>query len=156
MHFNDGWVPYEERGAWLLEADIGVSAHHDHLETRFAFRTRIVDYLWAGLPVVATRGDALGDWVANGGLGRAVAPGDAEAFAAACAELLADAASEYAPVRRAAEAALGPRRGAARWISAARCQAAAESAQARGGPRRDCRPVSGDRARDPPTTDPRT
>ena len=34
--FNDGWVPYEERGAWLLQADCAVSTHRDHLETRFA------------------------------------------------------------------------------------------------------------------------
>lgn len=93
VHFHDGWVPYDQRGAWLLEADIGVSAHRAHLESRFAFRTRIVDYLWAGLPVVATGGDALGDLVGDRQLGRAVAPGDPAAFAAACAELLDDGAA---------------------------------------------------------------
>ena len=55
VFFNDGWVPYAERGAWLAEADIGVSAHFDDIETRFAFRTRLLDYLWAGLPIVTTR-----------------------------------------------------------------------------------------------------
>ena len=50
--FNDRWVPYGERGDWLVEADIGVSAHFADLETRFAFRTRLLDYLWAGLPIV--------------------------------------------------------------------------------------------------------
>ena len=89
MHFNAGWVPYAERGAWLAEADVGVSAHLDHLEARFAFRTRILDYLWAGLPVVVTRGDALGELVERERLGRAVAePGDVDGFAAACARLL--------------------------------------------------------------------
>ena len=76
VHFNHDWVPYEQRGAWLLEADLGVSAHPAHLETRFAYRTRIADYLWAGLPVVTSAGDVLGDHVATRGLGRAVAPGD--------------------------------------------------------------------------------
>ena len=57
VHFNPDWVPYEERGAWLLEADLGVCAHPAHLETRFAYRTRIADYLWAGLPVVTSAGD---------------------------------------------------------------------------------------------------
>ena len=56
VHFNHDWVPYEQRGAWLLEADLGVSAHPAHLETRFAYRTRIADYLWAGLPVVTSAG----------------------------------------------------------------------------------------------------
>jgi hypothetical protein len=40
VHFNRGWVPYEERQSYLLEADLGISAHHDHLETRYSFRTR--------------------------------------------------------------------------------------------------------------------
>jgi glycosyltransferase involved in cell wall biosynthesis len=83
VHFNHEWVPYEERGAWLLEADLGVSAHPAHLETRFAYRTRIADYLWAGLPVVTTAGDVLGDEVEARGLGRAVPAGDDEATRAA-------------------------------------------------------------------------
>jgi glycosyltransferase involved in cell wall biosynthesis len=90
VHVNTGWVPYEERGAWLADADVGVSAHRDHLEARYAHRTRILDYLWAGLPVATTSGDALGDLVEHEGLGRTVAPGDAEAFAAACAALLGE------------------------------------------------------------------
>jgi glycosyltransferase involved in cell wall biosynthesis len=88
VHFNDGWVPYEERGRWLAEADLGVSAHLDSLEARFSFRTRILDYLWARLPVVTTGGDALGDLVQRERVGRAVPPGDPDAFAAACRELL--------------------------------------------------------------------
>ncbi len=103
VHFNHEWVPYEQRGAWLLEADLGVSAHPSHLETRFAFRTRIVDYLWAGLPVVATEGDVLGDMVHSKRLGRAVPSGDADAFAHACAELLAGSDNEQANVRKAAQ-----------------------------------------------------
>ena len=91
VHVNAGWVPYDERGAWLADADVGVSAHHDHLEARYAHRTRLLDYLWAGLPVAATAGDALADMVQREGLGRTTAPGDAEGFAAACAELLGEA-----------------------------------------------------------------
>jgi glycosyltransferase involved in cell wall biosynthesis len=98
VHFNEGWVPYAERGAWLAEADLGVSAHHDHLEARFSFRTRILDYLWAGLPVVTSSGDALGDLVAARGLGRAVAPDDVDGFAEACAALLHDS-TEYDAIR---------------------------------------------------------
>ena len=55
VFFNFGWVPYAERGRYLLEADVAVSAHFDDIETRFAFRTRFLDCLWAGLPVVTTR-----------------------------------------------------------------------------------------------------
>jgi glycosyltransferase involved in cell wall biosynthesis len=102
VHFNRGWVPYEERGRWLAEADLGVSAHNDHLEARFSFRTRILDYLWAELPVVSSRGDSLGDLVERHGLGRVVDPGDAEGFAGACAALLDDAGERRA-ARRAIE-----------------------------------------------------
>ena len=56
VYFNDAWVPYKERGGWLLDADCALSTHVDHLETRFAFRTRLLDCFWAGLPVVCTRG----------------------------------------------------------------------------------------------------
>ena len=72
VFFNFGWVPYAERGRYLLEADIAVSAHFDDVETRFSFRTRLLDCLWAGLPVVTTRGDSLGDAVVAGGAGRSV------------------------------------------------------------------------------------
>lgn len=115
VHFNPGWVPYAERGRWLLEADLGVSAHHDHLEARFSFRTRILDYLWAGLPVVTTRGDALADLVERHGLGRTVDHEDAPAFAAACRELLDDAAGREAAIERIG--ALAP---SLRWSEAAR------------------------------------
>ena len=88
--FNDCWVPYEQRGNWLAEADIGLSAHFADIETRFAFRTRLLDYLWAGLPIVATRGDVLGDLVESHRLGRAVDVEDVGAWVSALDDLLGD------------------------------------------------------------------
>lgn len=105
VFFNDRWVPYAERSSYLLEADIGVSAHLAHVETRFAFRTRLLDYIWAGLPMVVTAGDTLADIVTERGLGYTVAIGDAEGFAqsllalAAQAELRAAYAEAFAAVR---------------------------------------------------------
>ncbi len=90
VFFNDGWVPYDERGAYLLEADIGVSTHLDHVETEFSFRTRILDYLWAGLPVVATGGDVFSDLLTNHGAGLTVPAGDIDALASALLALLDD------------------------------------------------------------------
>ena len=83
IHFVDHWVPYADRGAWLAGGDIGVSLHHDHLETELSFRTRVLDYLWARLPVVCTEGDVLADLVAANDLGIVVAPGDVVGVAAA-------------------------------------------------------------------------
>jgi glycosyltransferase involved in cell wall biosynthesis len=100
VHFHRGWVPYAERQAYLLESDLGVCAHHDHLEARFSFRTRVLDHLWAGLPSVVSSGDAIGELVERRGLGRAVAPDDAEGFAAACAALLDDPEAYATAVER--------------------------------------------------------
>ena len=80
VHFLDEWVPYQERGSLLLEADAAFSAHQDHLETRFAFRTRILDYLWASLPILTTTGDAMADLVSRSNLGQAIAPQDVEGW----------------------------------------------------------------------------
>ena len=93
VFFHEGWIPYEQRGAYLLEADVGVSAHFDDLESRFAFRTRLLDCFWAGLPVVTTTGDVLGDLVERRGLGRAVQPRDISAWVHALETLLDDEAA---------------------------------------------------------------
>ncbi|HEY5200297.1 MAG TPA: glycosyltransferase family 4 protein [Acidothermaceae bacterium] len=91
--FSSGWIPYAERGRYLADATIGVSTHHDHVETAFSFRTRILDYFWAGLPVVTTRGDALAEVIERAGAGRTVDPGDVDGLASAINELLDDEAA---------------------------------------------------------------
>jgi glycosyltransferase involved in cell wall biosynthesis len=82
IFFGD-WAPYDERENYLLEADLGVSLHYDHVETRFAVRTRLIDFFWAGLPMVVTRGDVWGDMAAQEGVARAVDAEDVDGVAAA-------------------------------------------------------------------------
>jgi len=82
------WLPPEQWSACLLEADVGLSFHRPGIETHFAFRTRLLDYIWAGLPTVAAGGDALGELVAGHGLGYVVEPGDTEDLATALISLL--------------------------------------------------------------------
>lgn len=96
VFFNHDWVPYDDRADWLLDADVGVSTHLDHVETAFSFRTRVLDYLWAGLPIVCTAGDAMGELVEEHGLGAAVPPGDVDALATAIDGLLSDHAAKAA------------------------------------------------------------
>lgn len=74
VFFHDTWVPYNERQNYFLEANIGISTHFDSLETRLSFRTRILDYLWAELPIITTRGDYLSDLVEQHQLGIVVPP----------------------------------------------------------------------------------
>jgi glycosyltransferase involved in cell wall biosynthesis len=95
VFFHD-WVEYDQRARYLMEADIGVSTHVEHVETAFSFRTRILDYLWASLPVVTTTGDDLSAAIDTRGAGIAVPAGDVEALEAALLDLLGS------PGRRAA------------------------------------------------------
>jgi hypothetical protein len=92
VFFNTGWVPFSERANVLLDADIGVSTHLDHAETAYSFRTRVLDYLWAGLPMVATCGDSFADLIEAEGLGLTAPAGDVPALATALGRLLDDRA----------------------------------------------------------------
>ncbi|MDP3207835.1 MAG: glycosyltransferase, partial [Rhodoglobus sp.] len=91
VFFNQTWVEFAERGSYLLEADAGVSTHHLHIETRFSFRTRILDYLWAGLPIVASEGDGFADLIIAENLGEVVKAGDIDGLTAAIEKVLFDA-----------------------------------------------------------------
>jgi glycosyltransferase involved in cell wall biosynthesis len=90
VFFVRDWVPYEQRGSFLLDADVGVAAYFDTLEARLAYRARLMDYLWAGLPVITTRGDTLGNFVLREGIGAAPAPTDVAAWVAGIKLLLDD------------------------------------------------------------------
>jgi glycosyltransferase involved in cell wall biosynthesis len=78
--FGQGWLPYGERGACLKRAVAGVSMHRSAIESRFSFRTRLLDYLWAGIPVIASGGDPLGERAKRDGWGLIVEPGDEDAL----------------------------------------------------------------------------
>jgi glycosyltransferase involved in cell wall biosynthesis len=95
VHFHDGWVPYAERGSWLTQADCAISAHAEHLETRFAYRTRLLDCFWAGVPVVCTSGDELADYVARERLGAVAPPQDVHALATALEQVLENGRDTY-------------------------------------------------------------
>lgn len=87
VFFNE-WIPYEERENYLLEADVGISLHLEHLETHFAFRNRMLDYIWAGLPVIVTEGDTASDLVREHNLGWVVGYQDVEGVALALRKAL--------------------------------------------------------------------
>jgi len=90
VFFNESWVPYEERADYLLDADLGVSCHFPHVEAEFSFRTRILDYLWAGLPIVSTDGDAFAELIERERLGTTVPAEDVDALSGALEHLLTD------------------------------------------------------------------
>ncbi len=95
VFFNEEWIPYEERQNFLLDADIGVSTHFEHLETKFSFRTRILDYLWAGLPILSTEGDSFAELIDRHQLGMTVPYQDEHSTAQAILSMISHPDSLY-------------------------------------------------------------
>lgn len=90
VFFNQSWVDYGDRHNYLSEADAGVSTHFDHIETTMSFRTRILDYLWAGLPMVVTDGDFFAELIREEDLGIVVEAEDEHSLAEALEVVLFD------------------------------------------------------------------
>ena len=84
------WFPYDARGTVYLEATAAVLTHRPGLETDLSLRTRGLDFLWAGLPIVSNRGGAMGQLLADSGAGLLVDPDDAEGLADALVKVLTD------------------------------------------------------------------
>jgi glycosyltransferase involved in cell wall biosynthesis len=143
VFFNEGWVAYDDRQNFLLDADVGVSTHFQNVETAFSFRTRILDYLWAELPIVSSGGDTFGELVVVEELGVQVGEQDVvglalglervlydDAFASRCRVNVARVRAQYtwptalgplidfcAAPRRAADVAMNQRRLVRRPVS---------------------------------------
>ena len=86
--FFGEWIPYTDWANVLLESDLALSLHYDTLETRLAFRSRMLEYIWGSLPMVATKGDATSDLVSKYGLGMVVDYEDVNQVAEAILKLL--------------------------------------------------------------------
>jgi glycosyltransferase involved in cell wall biosynthesis len=95
VFFNNRVVTYRERPTWLLDSDCVLSTNQDHLEANFAYRTRLLDCFWAGLPAVCTRGDELSEMLEAAGGGAMVPHGDADAVADGIIEVLARGRDAY-------------------------------------------------------------
>jgi len=87
VHFIEGWVPASERADYLLDADVAISGHRESFETRYAFRTRILDHFWATLPSIVSEGDWFAEYMAHHDLGRVTSYGDVDTTRAAIVEL---------------------------------------------------------------------
>ena len=89
------WLTIQDREALLLEADIGITLHPIHAETRYSIRTRVLDYFWARLPVCITEGDVTSEWVRSFQVGSTVPPGDANALAKTLLSMLSEDRRTY-------------------------------------------------------------
>jgi len=84
------WRPYDERVNWYLESDVAVVTHKQALETELSHRTRVIDFIWAGLPVVVSSGDEVGAMLNAAGCGVTVKVGDELGLASQLIEILQD------------------------------------------------------------------
>ena len=91
VFFKDGWIPYQQRLAYLKEANVTLYAHRSELEARYSHRTRVLDHILCELPTIATKGDFLAAQTEEQGMGIAVPPGDHIAMAKAIERLSNDA-----------------------------------------------------------------
>ena len=81
--FRPRWLSRDDLFAHLRDADVGLSLSAPTLESRYASRTRVLDYLTVGLPVVCTRGDTMAELVDRHELGRVVGVADVDGVAGA-------------------------------------------------------------------------
>jgi hypothetical protein len=90
VFFFDDWIPFDDRAAYLRDADLGLTLHRDTAEAPLAARARYMDYVWSGLPAVLAEGDETADRFADGGAASLVPAGDPSATARAIVTMLAD------------------------------------------------------------------
>ena len=83
------WLPYAQRADLYAAADLVVSIASDGLESDLAFRTRLLDAAWGGVPSVAVAGGSLAAELSAAGAGRIV-PRDEAALALVVTEFLRD------------------------------------------------------------------
>src|SRR3954471_17331808 len=98
------WVPAERRYDLLRDVDLLVAPHRPSLETRLSLRTRFLDALAAGCPVVTTEGGAMSRLLAEHHAGCLPRAADAPALSRCLAEALDDPGSRQAGARALAAA----------------------------------------------------
>lgn len=82
------WLPSERRYDLLRDVDVLVATHRLNLETRLSLRTRFLDALAVGCPVLSSEGGAISRWLQDREAGWVVPVGDAKAIGRALVEIL--------------------------------------------------------------------
>jgi hypothetical protein len=84
------WIPYDQRHRILHRTTLLAVLHHPGLEARLSFRTRALDGVWAGVPLLVSRGGEVADLVAVHRWGGVVPTRDEVAAGAALEALLTE------------------------------------------------------------------
>lgn len=84
------WIDYDLRENYYLESDVAISIHHPSLEASLSFRTRMLDYLWSGLPVITNEGGELSEIIGKNKVGFVLKDRSAEGLALLLEKILDD------------------------------------------------------------------
>jgi glycosyltransferase involved in cell wall biosynthesis len=79
----DPWIAYEQRAAYYAGFSAALLTFPQSLETDLSMRTRVYDYLWAGLPIVTSSARGTDEIIERYDVGRVVKGSDPGAYAAA-------------------------------------------------------------------------
>lgn len=71
-----GLVPFKKRANYYLLADVAINLPSITIEDELAVRTRVVDYIWASLPMISPAKDEYSAAVVKAGAGFAYEAGD--------------------------------------------------------------------------------
>jgi glycosyltransferase involved in cell wall biosynthesis len=100
-----GWRPWSEMGSFYRSSDVGLNIDALHYETLYGTRTRLVEMIAAGLPVITSLGPELSYLLRDAGAALTFPVGDADALGrqiltlsrdTACRNQMAAAAGRYA------------------------------------------------------------
>ncbi len=89
------WLARDEYLGLLAHSACCVSAHSEGLEARYAVRTRFLDAIWMGLPLVVSDGDEYSGYIAENGLGVVVPASDPSGFGKAIIQVLRSGRGAY-------------------------------------------------------------
>lgn len=87
------WAAYDDRAAYFDRFAIALLTFEPSLETDLAMRTRLFDFLWAGLPVLTSPAPGTDEIVTAHGAGRVIRSNDPADFARALGDMLGDRAA---------------------------------------------------------------
>ena len=64
-----GLVPFKKRGNYYLLSDVAINIPSITMEDELSVRTRVIDYIWANLPIISPANDEYSSIVINEGAG---------------------------------------------------------------------------------------
>lgn len=95
VFLHEGWIPYNERIPYFLDADAAVNTTKPSIETAFSHRTRVLDHILTKLPTISTEGDYLSDEVIQDKIGITVPASDVSALVDAIIDILSPAKNQF-------------------------------------------------------------